>query len=601
MLSMRFSRRITVLVLFVACGAGCLIPALAQQQQNGSEPSETSVTSPSAPKTSAAPNQAKGDARSYSIPSTPPPQQKPPALVDPAGPAISLQTSESLFDIAVALNSCGYDEGLERSDPIRQKIRAQINQALLASEAARDDHDKLCLFISQHKLMGNERDLAQYISFALYVTPPPDLALSVDLADMPPEATQVSDILPLLRSFAKDIDLHGIWVTNRHSYDELTNALHDPLTKMIVSTNTYLKMPASTYDGRRFLVVLEPMLSPSQVNARIYGTDYVVVASPSNGTIPMTEVRHTYLHYMIEPLLYSRATAMDRLLPFLKVVREAPLDFTYRSDIVSLVIECLIKSVEARTMDTGVPVFKAPEMARRTEMEQVERERNAYQQKVDAIRQQAVRKSMTQGFVLTQYFYDRLILFERAPESLKESIGEMVYGMDISSELHRARDVDFVKEGQTDIVRRVPRQLKGLDMAEIKLSAGDFAAAGELARKALADKTAEPARANFILARVAVSSGHTDEAIENFQQTLKLSQDPRMLAWSHIYLGRIHDLIEERDEAIAEYKAALAVRDGQPDTKHAAEQGLKRPYNIPDRPAHRQEDGEKPQQPSTKP
>ena len=47
-------------------------------------------------------------------------------------------------------------------------------------------------------------------------------------------------------------------------------------------------MPAGTYDGRRFIVVIEPMLSPSTVNARIYGTDYVVVVSPVDGKIRMT-------------------------------------------------------------------------------------------------------------------------------------------------------------------------------------------------------------------------------------------------------------------------------------------------------------------------
>src|ERR1700754_2876535 len=46
----------------------------------------------------------------------PPRPEKPPALIDPAGPAVSLQTSEAMFDIAVALNSCGYDNGLADSD-----------------------------------------------------------------------------------------------------------------------------------------------------------------------------------------------------------------------------------------------------------------------------------------------------------------------------------------------------------------------------------------------------------------------------------------------------------------------------------------------------
>lgn len=586
---MRLSRHISLVLPIVALSTGLCLIAQAQQESPSQDPIPASVQAPvdSSSKTysSSSTKSAKSDSPNR-VPN-PPQQQKPPALVDPAGPAISLQSSETLFDVAVALNACGYDEGLDRSDPVRLHVREQVNQALAASEPARESRDKLCSFISMHKLSISSKDLAQYISLALYVTPPPDLALSVDIPDMPPDSTQVVEILPILRDFVKKTDLHGIWLTNRHTYDDIVDKLHDPLSKMIVSTNAYLKMPASTYDGRRFIVVIEPLLTPNEVNARIYGTDYVVVTSPSEGGIRMQEVRHTYLHYLIEPMLYARATAMDRLLPFLKTVREAPLDFTYRTDIVSLVIECMIKSIEARTMDTGVPVYKAPEDIRRSDVARIERERSAYQQKVDSIRQEAVRQSMTQGWVLTQYFYNKLAQFEHEPESLKESIGEMVYGMDVSAETRHVRDIEFVKQAQSDVVRRVPRQLRGLDLAEVKLRMGDLATAEDLARKSLADKSPDTAWANFILARVAVMKGKAEEAYNAFQETLRLSQDPRMLAWSHIYLGRIHDLQEEREEAIEEYKAALTVRDGQQDTKQAAEQGLKKPYSVPAAPQKR--------------
>src|SRR5271168_3180161 len=229
-------------------------------------------------------------------PSTPQPTPpKPPALVDPTGPAISLQTSESLFDVAVALNECGYDQELESSDPLREHVRDQVNQYLQGSAAARDARDKVCNYIAGHRLTDSGRDLAQYVSLALYLTPPPELAPSVDLTDMPPDSTQVVEILPLLRAFVQATDLHVIWVSNHAAYEEEVTKLHDPLTKMILATNVYLKMPASGYDGRRFIVVLEPLLAPGQTNARVYGTDYVVVASPVNGMINLQEVRHVYL------------------------------------------------------------------------------------------------------------------------------------------------------------------------------------------------------------------------------------------------------------------------------------------------------------------
>ncbi len=523
-------------------------------------------------------------AKKQQQPNLPPlPPEKPPALVDPAGPTVSLQTSEALFDVAVALNACGYDNGLGDSDPVRLRVRDQVNQAAQQSEKAREARDKLCVFIDQHRLADASRDLAQYVSLALYLTPPPALALSVDEGDLPPDANGVVEILPLLHAFADAIQLHLIWLSNRPAYDEEVARLHDPLTQMIVSTNTYLKMPASTYSGIRFLVVLEPLLSPAQTNARVYGPDYVVVTSPVNGSIRMQEVRHTYLHYMIEPLLYSRASAMDRMLPILKTVRDAPLDFQYRADIVSLVIECLIRAVEARTMDTGIAEYKIPPDVRRADLERETQKRNASLQKIAAIRQQAVNKDMVSGFVLTQYFYDQLIAFEHTPDSLKEAIGPMVYGMDVDQQVHRARDIEFAEEGSSDVISHVSRKPHGLDLAEIKLHQGDAAGAQQLAQQALREHTPDPGRANYVLALTSLMQGHMDEAEKSFNETLRLSKDPRLLAWSHIYLGRIHDVRDERDQALVEYQTALTVRDGQPDTKAAAEKGLKQPFELPKR------------------
>jgi hypothetical protein len=519
--------------------------------------------------------------------SSQPIQEKAPTLVDPAGPTISLVSLEPVFLMAVALNACGYDEGLEDSAPIRKRVRDEVNDALAKSEEARAKRDKVCLYIAQHRMTGTERDISQYISLALYLSPPPALETTVELTEMPPDSTQVMEIVPLLRDFAAAVDLHGIWLTAHHTYDEETDKLHDPLSKMIVSTNLYLKMPATTYEGRRFVVVIEPLLSTKLVNARIYGTDYVVVVSPVNGTIPMNDVRHTYLHYVIEPLLFSRSNAIDRMQPILKDVRDAPLDFRYRSDTVALVVECLIKAIEARTMDTGIPEYRIPAGVERSDLPRYEHERQLTLEKMEAVRVAAVRHDMAQGYVLTQYFFEQLIQFEKDPASLRDTIGEMVYGMDIDQQEHRARQTQFDKQADGDVLQRSkPRTLTGLDLAEAKLAQGDVAAASALAHKALGDKSdsldavAQEARADFILARVAIMTGHPDVAIDDFQKTIATSKQPRLVAWSHIYLGRMLDLDCKRDQALSEYQAALAARDGEQDTRLAAERGVKTAYAV---------------------
>ncbi len=522
-----------------------------------------------------------------SVPNQGQPQEKSPAL-DPAGPTISLITAEPLFIVASALNVCGYDEGLAESAPIRAHVRDELNQAFTRSEDARKSRDALCLYIAQHRVTGTEEDISQYISLALYLTSPPEEMESItDLSQMPPDATAVFDIVPLLNAFMKATDLHGIWLAAHHNYDEQLDQLHDPLSHVIVSTNLYLKQPAETYSGRRFIVLMEPMLSPLIVNARIYGSDYVVVVSPHNGQIPLNDVRHTYLHYTIEPLLYARSNAIDRMQPIMKAIREAPVAYRYRTDVVPLTVECLIKAIEARTLDTGIPKYQLPAGVPRSDWPKYEHEQQQVEQKQEAVRQTLVHHDMTQGFVLTEYFYDELIQFEKDPASLSDTIGEMVYAMDVDQQVNRAKHIQFDAQADEEVmVQPKPHKLEGLDLAEFKLQSRDLNGAATLAGQALEDKSgslqsvANAARADFILARVAAMTGHPEEAIDRFQETLATSKDARVIAWSHIYLGRMLDLDCKRDAAVAEYKLAYDHRDGQQDTRLAAERGLRTAYAV---------------------
>jgi hypothetical protein len=59
--------------------------------------------------------------------------------------------------------------------------------------------------------------------------------------------------------------------------------------------------------------------------------------------------------------------------------------------------------------------------------------------------------------------------------------------------------------------------------------------------------------------------------------------DARVLSWSHVYLGRLYDVQGNRDQAVAEYRAALLV-DGAPDeAKAAAQHGVDQSFAPPNR------------------
>jgi tetratricopeptide (TPR) repeat protein len=120
--------------------------------------------------------------------------------------------------------------------------------------------------------------------------------------------------------------------------------------------------------------------------------------------------------------------------------------------------------------------------------------------------------------------------------------------------------------------------------AEKRLAAGDPKGAQELAQQALDKKIGDQGRALFILAEVAVADKNREGAQENFQKAIVASQDPKVVGWSHVYLGRILDMKEEREAALEQYRAALSAGGGLPEVKAAAERGLAQAYEPPAKP-----------------
>ncbi|HLY92806.1 MAG TPA: hypothetical protein VKQ89_06085, partial [Candidatus Angelobacter sp.] len=77
-----------------------------------------------------------------------------------------LEVSETFFSLAAALNSCGYDSGLDASLPLRQAVRGAVKSAVTGSPEAQKAHDAICQFWSDHQQPGRENDITPYLSLA---------------------------------------------------------------------------------------------------------------------------------------------------------------------------------------------------------------------------------------------------------------------------------------------------------------------------------------------------------------------------------------------------------------------------------------------------
>jgi hypothetical protein len=472
-------------------------------------------------------------------------------------PKVALDTNESLFAILAAINQCGYDAGLNVSSPLRAQIRAEVAKAAAASDAAKDVTTSLCQYFNEHAQADSSHTLSQYVSLAIFVGPPPEFTLKVKDADLPPDATAVSGVLNILPKFYDEAGLGAIWQRHKEAYEGLTNRYHQPLSKMLFDTEIYLKLPSSGYLGHGFTVYLDPLGDPAQTNARNYGSDYYVVISPGDGsTLKMEQIRHTYLHYLLDPMALKYPTAMASLKPLLDSVKAAPMDESFKTDASLLATECLIRAIEARTL--GTP--KTPE----------------------ADREALVQESVRQGFILTPYFYNSLISFEKAPEGLRNAYGPMVSTIDIRKEQKAAAEVKYARQADPELLhlsRPAPGKL--LVTAEQRLSAGDPVEAQKLAQQALDQHSEDAGRALFILARVATANRDMNGARSYFEKALGVAQEPKVVAWSHIYLGRIFDLQENREAALGHYRAALTASASLPDAKAAAQRGIEQPYAPP--------------------
>lgn len=472
---------------------------------------------------------------------------------------VSLNDSETLFSVLTAINTCGYDSELAASDPVRSEIRTEVAKASQTFDQAKEVTQTLCQFYKDHVQPDPSRTLAQYVSLALCLETPPQFNFKVKEAELPPDASHVAGLVPILQRFYDVAGLHAIWLKNQPAYDALIGRYHNSLSKVLFDTEIYLRLPSAGYLGRTFTVLLDPMGAPGQTNARQYGSDYYLVISPgANGVFKTEQIRHIYLHYLVDPLNMKYPAVIDHLKPLLELVKRAPMDESFKNDASLLVTECFIRAIEIRMSGSS----KTP----------------------DTQRQQAVAHSMAQGYILTQYFYDALVEFEKRPAGLRNAYGDMLGGIDLHKEERRAAQIQFASMADPEVLRPTqpqPPQGKLLITAEQRLMVGDLASAKTLAQKALDTKAEDPGRALFILAQVATMNRDMQGARNYFEQALGAAHEPTVLAWSHIYLGRILDLQEDRPAALEQYRAALTAGASLPEAKAAAERGIQQPYTPP--------------------
>ena len=464
-----------------------------------------------------------------------------------------LDGSRTLFTVLAAINAAGYDANLDSNanSPVRMQIREAIAQKHLNSVEA------LKKFFAHHHQEDPETEFSQYISFALSLQGPPDFQFWMPPQEIPPDVRKLDGLNELMASFYREAGIEDLWKQSRPELNRVIEAYHAGAIQALLEANAYLRNPTSGIRGRRFQIYVDLLGPPNQIQTRSYKDNYFVVLTPSPEP-QIDQVRHAYLHYLLDPLSLRYFEQWGRDKALADFAQAAPaLDEAYKNDFMLLATECVIKAVESR-------------LAR------------------GAKKQELVNQALSQGFVITAALADGLALYEKQPESLRNYFPDLLGQIDLEREDRRLQKVEFAKEAPVHKAKDAPpppapvlsASAKNLAEAEDLYTNRNLTAARASYQKALEQPAGNPvhARAYYGLARIAALDHDPELAEKLFQKTLEMSPDDETKSWAYLYLGRLSDASGEREQAEKHYRSALAVRGAPEQVKVAAQKGLAQPF-----------------------
>lgn len=472
-----------------------------------------------------------------------------------------LDASASVFAVLAAINAGGYNADADSTSnhPLRKQLREYLQSKDLKSVAA------IKRFVRDHRPKDPAAELSQYVSYALTVDGPPEFGFRYATTALPPDVAQLDELTPLLIEFAREAHIDELWKKVQPAYDQAIEQYHEPVARAVLQANAYLRNDTRGYLGRRFQIFIDLLGAPNQVQSRSYVDDYFIVLTPVRnlGTkelnpadLPIDEIRHMYLHYLLDPLPIKYAETVAAKRGMADYALGSPiLEDQFKSDFTLLATECLIKAVESR-------IDRKPAM---------------------------VEQALREGYVMTPAFAEQLEVYEKQEQSMRLYFLDLVGGIDLKREEKRLDHIDFATQRTARRLRVVTREekppeltgvAKTMEQAEKAFTDRDLPKAKETFMRVLKETDEKPAHAKayYGLARIAVLERDPRKADELFRVVLEQQPDAATKSWSFLYLGRLADSQGRHDEAIDDYKAALAV-EGVPDqVRQAAEKGVKEAF-----------------------
>jgi hypothetical protein len=500
-------------------------------------------------------------------------QKSTPSPSAPRRRAVSVETRPQLFATICALDAAGFDSNVSTTNQTPGRVQLRGRMLALQGPAV----EALRNYYREHALADAGATFSRFVSFALAVGPPPKFEFELRREDLPPDALALEGFNEVLTNFYREAKLDQLWQHYQPDYESGVEFYSAPVSQIAFTVTSYLREIVKSNSPRSFSVYVEP-LAGGKTNFRNYGDHYELVVSPSAG-IPVDDIRHAFLHFLLDPMAIRYREQAARASPLLEYAAHAPrLPVEFHDDYSTFFDECLVRAVELRLRHLTPSDLSS-----------------------------AIDQAESSGYVLVRPIYAGLSGFEKSEPAMGYYLPDLIKSIDVAGESRRLRGVKFAEVSAEDAAPAAEtasvaasKSKPSADPVEEylaegqrQISARNGVAAAASFEQVLAARPNEM-RATYGLAVASALSGKPDRARELFSKVIAAASqgssggggtqpDPGNVSWSHIYLGRMYDVEGQRDLAVAEYRAALGVAGAPESARAAAQRGVEAGYQTPSR------------------
>jgi hypothetical protein len=475
---------------------------------------------------------------------------------------ITVDGNEAMFTTMCALYASGFESDVSTDNwsafraQMRDRLRQQKGPAV----------DAVRQFYRQHESRDTAEMLSRYVWFGIVSGPAPKFQPVLRRDELPPDMLTLEGFSEILSAYYTEQSIGQLWRQVQSIYNQEIERLHEPISQIVLVANSYLRELNNPGQMRTFSIIVEPLVGRI-TNVRNFGDHYAIILS-GNEDIPTDVVRHAFLHFLLDPLplMYPHIIAVKR--PIYEIAAKAPrLSADLRDDFPSWFAECTVRAVE----------LKIKRMS-------------------PSEREVALNTDDADGYILVRPIFKGLVDYEKSEPSMRNYFPDLVRNMDVKAEVARAAALTFAPATTTeqsaqltteDLNRRrrsVPASLPDDPGTIAQLTDGERLIAdhnpraAEAAFKNVLAKFPDQIRAWYGLGLVALLDHDGPRAKEVFGRLTTgehaATQDPMVLAWSHVYLARVLDEEGQLEQSKSEYQAALAVQGAPARAQQAAQKEL---------------------------